>query len=114
MPDAPLLGSFEQIVLLAVARLGADAYGMRVRRDLSERTGRDVNIGAVYATLSRMEAKGLVGVAESAGGSDRGGRMRKTYHLLPAGVAALRSAHRTAAAMWDGIDPDRLEEYVGG
>ena len=54
------LGEFEQIVLLAVARLGDDSYGMEIRREIEARTGRAVSIGAVYATLDRLETKGYV------------------------------------------------------
>jgi len=108
MSDDPLLGSFEELVLLSVARLGENAYGMGVRRDLVERTGRDVNIGAVYATLSRLEAKSFLSVEESTGGAARGGRRRKSYRLLPGGITALREAHRANRAMWTGLDPDAL------
>ena len=61
MGSESLLGAFEVMVLLAVARGGGDAYGMTVRREIEERTGRDITIGAVYATLERLEKKGLLG-----------------------------------------------------
>jgi hypothetical protein len=60
MPRGDFLGSLEQIVMLAVMRLGTNAYGMTVRREIEERTGREISIGAVYATLERLEAKGYV------------------------------------------------------
>ncbi|HEV3200286.1 MAG TPA: helix-turn-helix transcriptional regulator, partial [Bryobacteraceae bacterium] len=60
MAKGDSLGEFEHLVLLAVLRLGADAYGMRVRSEIAGRTGRDVTIGAVYATLDRLADKGLV------------------------------------------------------
>ncbi len=72
-----LLGSFEELVLLAVARGGEDAYGMTVRREIEERTGRDVTIGAVYATLDRLEKKGLVGSELRDGDASRRGRARR-------------------------------------
>src|SRR6266851_4539058 len=60
MAKGDFLGEFEQIILLAVLRLADDAYGMEVRREIEARAGRDASIGAVYATLDRLEAKGLV------------------------------------------------------
>ena len=60
MSKGDYLGEFEQIVLLALLQLGEDAYGMRVRQEIEERTRRDVSIGAVYATLDRMESKGWI------------------------------------------------------
>lgn len=113
MSSENLLGSFEQLVLLAVAHLGEGAYGMGVRRSVEDRTGRDVNIGAVYATLNRLEAKSYVTSIEEEGGSGRGGRVKRTFRLLPDGVTALREAHRASTAMWSGLDPDGLEELTG-
>jgi PadR family transcriptional regulator PadR len=80
MSDAPL-GTFEEQVMLAVLRTGAEAYGMSVRRELERVTGRDVAIGAVYATLDRLEAKRLV-------------RSRRAT----AGSRAMRER------LWDGVD----------
>lgn len=113
MSSDNLLGSFEELVLLAVAHLGSGAYGMSVRRSVEERTGRDVNIGAVYATLNRLEAKSYVASIEESGAGGRGGRVKRTFQLLPAGIAALRESHRTSAAMWQGIDPAGLEKMSG-
>ena len=60
MPNFDLLGVFEQLVLMAIVHLKEDAYGVTVRRDVEERTGRTVSLGAVYATLDRLEKKGYV------------------------------------------------------
>jgi len=109
MSSDNLLGSFEQLVLLAVAHLGEGAYGMGVRRAVEERTGRDVNIGAVYATLNRLEAKSYLSSVEESGDGGRGGRVKRTFRLLPDGIAALRESHRASSAMWQGIDPEGLE-----
>jgi len=113
VPSDNLLGAFEELILLAVVRLGGDAYGMRVRQEVEARTGRDVNIGAVYATLSRLEAKDYVSCAEQGGGSQRGGRVRKVYTLRPSGAEALREARRASSAMWSGVDPKALPESRG-
>jgi PadR family transcriptional regulator PadR len=85
-------GSFEQLVLLAVLRLGEGAYGMTVRRELEARTGQDVSLGAVYTTLERLETKGYLGSRAAAGGAEREGRARRFFRVQPAGVEALRRA----------------------
>jgi PadR family transcriptional regulator PadR len=111
VPTDNLLGAFEELVLLAVVHLGADAYGMRVRREVEARTGRDVNIGAVYATLNRLETKDYLTSAEVSGPEARRGRPRRTFRLRPAGAAALREARHAARSMWEGVDPDALPEH---
>jgi PadR family transcriptional regulator, regulatory protein PadR len=85
-------GSFEQLVLLAVLRLGENAYGMTVRRELETRTGQPVSLGAVYTTLERLEKKGYLAAREAAGGAAREGRARRLFTVDGAGVEALRRA----------------------
>ena len=99
----PTLGSFELAALLAVARLGDDAYGLAVRRDLTERTGRDYSVGAVYTTLQRLEDKGLLTSHFSDPLPVRGGRSRRYFTITGAGARALRTAERNAVAMWAGV-----------
>lgn len=103
MGSTGYLGEFEQIVLLAVARLDEDAYGMRIRREIEERAGRSTSIGAVYATLDRLEAKGFVRVRDERDG----GRPRRFFAVTPAGAVALESARELQARMWAGLR-DRL------
>jgi DNA-binding PadR family transcriptional regulator len=104
VPKGELLGEFEHLVLLAVLRLGADAYGMRVRREISDRTGRDVSIGAVYATLDRLAAKGLVGSALADPTPERGGRAKRSFHLTGAGIDSVNRTRQELANMLDGLD----------
>jgi len=99
-----LLGAFEEMVLLAVARGRGEAYGMTVRREIQERTGRDVTIGAVYATLDRLEAKALVRSTLGSPEPSRSGRAKRYFHLLPAGVDALQRAVAMRAGLWEGLD----------
>jgi DNA-binding PadR family transcriptional regulator len=101
--SAPALGPLELTVLLAVARLGDDAYGLAVRRDVSARTGHDYSVGAVYTTLQRLEDKALVASRTSAPLPVRGGRARRHFHVTAAGARALREAERRAASVWDGL-----------
>lgn len=93
MAKGEFLGEFEIYVLLAMRRLGEDAYGMAIRRAIEERTGREVAMGAVYATLSRLEDKGLVRHEVSDPQPVQGGRSRKVFTLTAAGARDL--AHST-------------------
>jgi DNA-binding PadR family transcriptional regulator len=97
------VGEFEHLVLLAVVRLGKDAYGMRVRREINECTGRDVSIGAVYATLDRLAAKGLVSSKLAEATPERGGRAKRWFQLTGAGVQALNRTRRDLASMLEGL-----------
>ena len=97
------LGSLELTVVLAVARLGEEAYGLSVRRDLAARTGRDYSVGAVYTTLERLEAKGFVSSRLSGPVARRGGRSRRQFRLTAAGQRAIACAERTARQVWAGV-----------
>jgi PadR family transcriptional regulator PadR len=97
------LGSFEEQVLLAVLRAG-EAYGMAVRREIESATGRDVAIGAVYATLDRMEAKGLVESERSGPGE----RSRRVFAVTQGGARALAATRAMRERLWQGIDLRRM------
>jgi len=84
------LGEFEQLVLLALIRLGADAYGATILREIEERAKRSVSVGGIYTTLERLERKGYVRSAVGGPSPERGGRRKKFYTLLPAGRRVLR------------------------
>jgi DNA-binding PadR family transcriptional regulator len=98
------LGEFEQIVLLAVARLKDDAYGMGLRAAIVERTGRVVTIGAMYATLDRLVAKGYLRSRDDA----PDGRPRRFFALTAEGVEALEAARDLQQRMWAGVRLPRL------
>jgi PadR family transcriptional regulator, regulatory protein PadR len=100
----PVLGPLELAVLLAVSRLGEEAYGLAVRRDLAARTARDYSVGAVYTTLQRLEDKGLLRSRASAPLPVRGGRSRRHFALTGAGARALRDAERHLASIWSGVE----------
>jgi PadR family transcriptional regulator PadR len=97
------LGEFEQVVLLAVARLEHEAYGMRVREEIEARAGRRTSIGAVYATLERLVGKGYARQTEMPGGAERSGLARRFYEITPAGKVALEDARELQARMWSGL-----------
>ena len=103
MSKGEALGEFEHLTLLAVFRLGDDAYGMRVRREIEERTTRDVSIGAVYATLDRLADKGLVKSSLLEPTPERGGRAKRCFRLTALGVASLNRARQELASMLDGL-----------
>ncbi|MCO4098419.1 MAG: PadR family transcriptional regulator [Gemmatimonas sp.] len=97
------LGSLELAALLAVARLGTDAYGLALRRDLAARTGRDYSVGALYTTLQRLEDKGFLTSHATDPLPVRGGRSRRCFTITGAGARALRDAERYAASIWAGV-----------
>ena len=103
-PDVPVLGEFEQLVLLALMRLGPDAYGATIRREIEARTGRDLAISAVYVTLERLEVKGLVKSRVGEPTPQRGGRRRKHFALQPAGRRAITVACRAFKLMTEGLE----------
>jgi len=97
------LGEFEQVVLLAVARLDNEAYGMRIRSEIEARAGRRASIGAVYATLERLVSKGLAREMDVPGGKERSGLARRFYAVTPAGRTALEDARELQSRMWAGL-----------
>ena len=99
-----VLGDFEQLVLLALLRLGPEAYGATIRREIEARTGRDLAISAVYVTLERLEGKGFVRSRIGEPTAQRGGRRRKYFVLVPAGRRALAQAYRTFKVMVEGLE----------
>lgn len=103
MGKGDFLGEFEQLVLLALVRLGDEAYGMAVRREIEARAERPVSIGAVYATLDRLEAKGLVRSFLDEATDARGGRARKCFRMTAAGERSLSESQRALRRMLTGL-----------
>jgi len=104
MPAREHLGEFEQIVLLAVLRLGENAYGVPVRREIEKRTQRSLTVGALYRTLDRLEEKGCVASWFSDPVPERGGRSKRYFRVEPLGVRALQQSRQELAAMWEGVE----------
>jgi PadR family transcriptional regulator PadR len=103
-PSQLALGEFEQLVLFSLLRLGPDAYGAAIRRDIESRTGRELAISAVYVTLHRLEEKGLVRSRVGEPTAARGGRRRKHYALLAPGRHASEQAYRSFKVMTEGLE----------
>ena len=101
---AELLGTFEQSVLLSIFGLGSEAYGRSVLARVQETLGREVAAGAVYATLERLEARGLIHSHLEAGTPVRGGRARRYYALAAEGQRALGDTRRALTAMWNNVE----------
>ena len=101
------LGTFEQAVLLALVHprtaLGRQAYGRAILKEVQHRLQRDVSAGAVYATLDRLEDKGLISSRLGAGTAVRGGRPRRHYTIEPRGLRALHASRREAERLWAGV-----------
>lgn len=112
MAKGDLLGAFEQLVLLSVLRLGDNAYGMTVRRDIEERTDRQASLGAVYATLERLESKGYVASLAGDAAPEREGRARRFFRVTAQGHAAARQALHATDRMRAGLPG--LEPLAGG
>jgi PadR family transcriptional regulator PadR len=99
---AELLGAFEQAVLLAVFKLAADAYGRGILRGVQVALDREVAAGAIYATLDRLEQKGLISSRLDEGTPVRGGRARRYYRLTAMGITAMNESKAALEQMWKG------------
>jgi PadR family transcriptional regulator PadR len=97
------LGAFEQAVLLAIVRLGENAYGRAILKEVQARLDRDVPAGAVHATLERLEGKRVVTSRLGPGTPVRGGRARRFYRLQPKGLRALNDAREAVDSLWQGL-----------
>lgn len=106
--DKAYLGEFEQLVLLAILRLGDDAYAVPIRDEIARRARREVARGALYTALERLETKGLLRSRMSEPLAERGGRSRRYFAVTPSAVAALREARAALVALWQGLE-GRLE-----
>lgn len=97
------LGEFEHLVLLAVLQSGPEAYGVPIRDEIEKRGGREVSFGAVYATLRRLEAKGLVESEKGDPEPVQGGRARKIVRLTEEGLEAVRASRARLDRMAEGL-----------
>ena len=107
-PSSPL-GEFEQLVLLAVMRLEDGAYAVPIRREIEDRTSRNVARGALYVTLDRLEEKGYLKSWLADATAERGGRAKRFYEVRPAGAEALEYSWTALRSMWQGLESRRRE-----
>lgn len=101
---ADVLGAFEQAVLLAIVRLGRDAYGRAILKEVEARLDREIAPGAVHATLNRLQTKALVSSRVGSGTPIRDGRARRFYTVEADGVQALNDARTAMNNIWQGFD----------
>src|SRR5580658_2648712 len=103
------LGEFELMVLLALMRLGDEAYGVPISREIEQRGGREAALGSVYAALERLEEKGLVTSRLGESTAVRGGRAKRFFRVTAQGVRGVRQTQRVLESLWRG-----LPELEGG
>jgi len=102
--NTPLLGEFEQVVLLAILRLDDDAYGVTIRSEIASCTGREPAPGALYTTLDRLEEKGLVRSRMGEPTPERGGRAKRYFTVSVSGLKAVTQAQRSYQRLLEGLD----------
>jgi DNA-binding PadR family transcriptional regulator len=103
MPKRSYLGEMELMVLLAVLRLGDEAYGVPISKELLSLAGREVALGSIYAALDRLEEKGFVSSALGDPTPERGGRAKRYFHVTPTGLRALKTTRAALTNLWSGI-----------
>lgn len=103
MTKRDYLGNFELMVLLALLRLGEDAYGVPILREIEERGGREAALGSVYATLGRLEEKGLVSSELGEPTPERGGRAKRYFRVTSQGLREVCQTRRALKKLWQGL-----------
>jgi PadR family transcriptional regulator, regulatory protein PadR len=103
MENTRLLGGFEHLLLLAVLRLGEQAYGVTIQHELMERAGIDFAVGAIYTALNRLERKGFVESWLGEPTAERGGRAKRFYRVTAEGVGILNETQRAVQGMLGGL-----------
>jgi DNA-binding PadR family transcriptional regulator len=103
MREQSYLGEFELMVLLTVIRLGDEAYGVPLSRELAKMRGRDVAIGSVYAALDRLELKGLVASTLGESTPERGGRAKRYFRLTEQGLRSVHETRKVLNKLWKSL-----------
>jgi PadR family transcriptional regulator PadR len=103
MPKRSNLGDFELIVMLALMRLGDDAYGVPISREIELQSGREVALGSVYATLERLEGRGLVSSHLGKPTAERGGKAKRYFRVTPNGLRKARETRQALMKLWRGL-----------
>jgi DNA-binding PadR family transcriptional regulator len=103
MPAPTSLGTNDLMILLALMRLGDDAYGVPIGREVEEAIGRPVALASVYATLDRLVERGLVESELGEPTAERGGRAKKYFRITGKGIREVRSAKDSLLKLWKGL-----------
>ena len=103
------IGNFELMILLALIRIDGNAYGVPISKEIEKRSGREVSVASVYATLERLEAKGFVSPELGEPTPERGGRAKRYFRITAKGVREVRATRRALVQLWDGLP--KLERW---
>jgi len=103
MAKREFLGGFELLVLLALIRIGDEAYGVPISEAIEESSGKEVAMGSVYITLERLEQKGFVSSRLGEPTAERGGRAKTYFRITAKGLREVRQARRTLMNLWQGV-----------
>ena len=107
------LGEFEEVVLLTVAILDEDAYGVSVTQEIEQKTGRSVGFSTVHTTLQRLEEKGFLSSRMGGATAERGGRRKRFFNVTAAGRKALQEVKQIRETLWSALPPQTLQ-LIGG
>jgi len=103
MKKSNRLSDFELIVLLVLLRVGDDAYGVPIAREMQEQTEHEAKLGSIYAALERLEKKGFVVSELGEPTKERGGRAKRYFHVTKQGMRQIRETQRTLTRLWKGV-----------
>jgi PadR family transcriptional regulator PadR len=103
MRKGDYLGNFDLMLLLALLRLGDDAYGVTIAQELEQQTDREVVVASVYARLERLQERGLVASRLGEATPERGGRAKRYFRITESGITEVRDAQRSLMNMWKGL-----------
>ena len=103
MPRRGFLGEFELLVLLALIRLGDEAYGVPISHEIEQVSGREAALGSVYAALERLEEKGLVASALGDPTAERGGRAKRFFRITQQGLRDVQNTRKALTSLWNGV-----------
>ena|SRR5215207_6463315 len=103
MASTPTLSNFELMVMLAIIRIGDEAYGVSISREIQETTGSEVLLGSVYDALARLEEKGLITSALGEATPERGGRAKRHFRTTSKGLKLVRDTQQSLVKLWRGV-----------
>jgi PadR family transcriptional regulator, regulatory protein PadR len=110
MATSPILSNFELMVMLAIIRIGDEAYGVSVSNEIEETTGTEVLLGSVYDALARLEAKGLIISTLGEATPERGGRAKRHFRATSRGIRLVRDTQQSLVKLWKGVPQLKGEE----
>jgi PadR family transcriptional regulator, regulatory protein PadR len=110
MATTPTLSNFELMVMLAIIRIGEDAYGVSISREIEMTTGSEVLLGSIYDALTRLESKGLIASRLGEATAERGGKAKRHFRVTPAGVRLVRETQQSLVKLWKGLPQLKGEE----